>query len=221
MGAPDGYYEGLGWWWSAAAEPPAKSIFPDANGGPGWTKGQIPKTYADTKYDTQGWKLHICVQPAEIEGLFKLLSPMLQKVAHKFAPFEVYATQRTGYAAYQLIGGSKGDDAAGKACVIYPDTPGVIGEIVPKIDLAISTYNAKTERPQRIRPFPGGVKGDLALGVTGFIYTRYGAFSGKLADAKRLYDPISGTTCADPRFDKPFPDFITAIPTEIEAVRRK
>ncbi|MBQ1543153.1 hypothetical protein C5708_06735 [Caulobacter sp. CCUG 60055] len=224
---PLGYYEAMGWWFWMGADMPAKSIFPDDGGGPGWAEGEIPGEFRDTKHDVQGWKLHVCVQPGEIEGLFVALSPLLKTVAHKFAPVDTYNKQSAGYAAYQLISPGHGDGAAGKACVIYPNTPVELAGLVLQIDQAIRNLNAVLTRPIRgrtspgVRPFPGGVKGDLALGSTGFVYTRYGAFSGKLADQNKVYDPIAKQACPDPRFVKPHPDFIKAIPAEIDAVRRR
>lgn len=226
MEPPRGYYEAEGWWMWGAVYTPTKSVFPDAKGGPGWAFGDIPSEFSGSKADAQGWKLHVCVQPGEIEGLFVAISPLLRGFAHKFAPFDTYRTQVAGYAAHQLIGTKGSNDAAGKACAIYPSSPAQIPQIVSMIDQAIRNINIllakpiEGKAPECVRPYPGGVKGDLALGSTGFVYTRYGGFYGKLAKRKRLYDPIGKTTCADPRFIKPYPDFIKAPPNEISGVRR-
>ena len=97
---------------------------------------------------------------------------------------------------------------------------------MPRLDQAIRQFNSAVQRPIRgrashgLRPFPGGVKGDLALGSTGFVYCRYGAFQGALADKGLIYDPVAQDTCPDPRFKKPYPDFIRRVPTEISAVQR-
>ena len=225
---PSGYFSGEGWWWWPAAEMPVKSVFPNDMGGPGWVLGEIPPEFGGGRrgQSVQGWKIHVCCHPEAVEGLFQALSRLLSGVAHKFAPFPIYSQQRTGFTAYRQIGTQLGDSAAGKACVIYPSTPTQIRDLVPRIDHAISQMNIALTRPVRgqrgqgIRPFPGGVKGDLALGRLGFVYTRYGAFQGDLARSEQVYDPIHHTTCADPRFSKPFPDFIKSVPAEIFAVRR-
>lgn len=229
MAPPNGYYDGLGWWFSVEApDPPSQSVFPNKDGGPGWYLGKIPKKHCSSDHDSQGWKIHVCVQPGEIEGLFLALKPALKNYAHKFAPFEIYKTQSTSHKAYQLIGTKKKkDDPIGKACVIYPKSPTEIAQLVPILERNIAAMGRLVSRhidgkdPQQLRPFPGGVKGDLALGTMGFIYTRYGGFTGKLAEDFKLYDPISDDTCDDPRFIKPYPDFIKAIPDEIAGVLRK
>jgi len=231
MAPPKGYFEGEGWWWwlDGASEMPTKSLFPDDNGGPGWRQGDIPDKFGGGRGQTvQGWKIHVCVHPAEIEGLYLAVSELLKQnnLAHKFAPFEIYSAQKTGIKAYKQIGTETGDSAAGKACVIYSKIPDDIRNIVPRLDQAIRQFNAQAKVPVRgmaskgIRPFPGGVKGDLALGTTGFVYCRYGAFQGSLARSNQVFDPINKMCCPDPRFTKPFPDFIKIPPVELTEVRR-
>jgi hypothetical protein len=233
MGVPDGYFESEKWWWwlDGASRMPAKSVFPDKTGGPGWTIGDIPDNFGGGRGETvQGWKIHVCVHPADIEGLFVALSQLLMQnlLAHKFTPFEIYSQQKIGYAAFQRIGTDQGDSAAAKACVIYPPTPTQLGEIVPKLDQAIRQINALArggspvhgKTLKKMRPFPGGVKGDLPLGNTGFVYCRYGAFQGALARSNQVYDPIRNNCCADPRFTRPFPDFVKVPPVELTEVRR-
>jgi hypothetical protein len=63
-----------------------------------------------------------------------------------------------------------------------------------------------------------GVKGDLALGTTGFVYCRYGGFQGQLADKERLYNPDTKETIPDPRFLQPYPNFIKQVPDEIKKI---
>jgi hypothetical protein len=218
MAPPNGYASFEGWWmWTQFTENQS-TIFPDGSGGPGWEEGTIPKSIGLYKtgpgQNVQGWKIHVCAFPTDIEVLFKILSEYLKPMAHKFAPFDVYKEQRTGYAAYQLIGHEGGDSAAGKACVIYPSNPRDLAVVAKTIDQLIQRSGTG------IRPFPGGVKGDLALGSTGFVYCRYGAFWGKLATDNLLYDPIEKKTCKDPRFTSPYPAFIKYIPNEINSVRR-
>ena len=218
----------LNWlfWNGGATYEPTKSIFPDANGGPSWVVGDIPPGMGGARgqKSVQGWKIHVCVFPNAVENLFDAVADLLiiEKLTHKFFPFEPYKKQKTGYKAFQAIGTDKGDAAAGKACVIYPASPEVIAGIVPKIDRAIIVHNEanRHDKQRRCVPFPGGVKGDLALGRTGFVYCRYGAFSGHLADTSQVYDSVSKTLCPDPRFTKPYPPFIREIPTEIRAVKR-
>jgi len=196
---------------------PERSIFPDKLGGSGWAFGDIPDKFGGGKRgkSVQGFKLHICAHPESIQGLFDALHAtlILYQLPHKFAPFQIFSQQQVGHAAFQLIGSDAGDSAAGKACVVYPSNPTDLGLIVPVLDDVI-------RRSPGIRPFPGGVKGDMALGKTGFIYCRYGAFQGDLARQYLVYDPIAGNTCHDPRFIKPLPDFFKYAPGAILAVRR-
>lgn len=228
MGAPQGYFEAEGWWWFEKADMPTKSIFP-IFGGPLWKEGEIPVNCGGgyRGKSVQGWKLHVCVHPEDIEGLFVALYPVLRELPHKFTPFEIYSKQRVGFAAFQLVGKDDGDSAAGKACVIYPSSPTKVKEIVPCLDKAIRQANELAAKPIRgrvskeIRPFPGGVKGDLSLGNTGFVYCRYGAFQGELARKNQVYNPDTKKTCLDPRFNKPFPDFIRVVPIEIKTVLPK
>jgi hypothetical protein len=217
--APEGYFEGEGWWWweDAHAYMPSQSIFPDERGGPRWGVGDIPANFGGGKRgkSVQGFKLHVCVHPEDFDGLFKLLSPLLRsgRLAHKFAPSDIYSKQRIGHTAFQLIGTKDGDSGAGKACVIYPSSPAVLRDVVRGLDGAIKMTSG-------IRPFPGGVKGDYRVGSTGFIYCRYGAFQGELARANKIYDPIDNDTCFDPRFVSPLPSFFKCMPSEIRSVSR-
>ena len=41
----------------------------------------------------QGWKLHVGCAPDQIETLFRVTSPVLTNVSHKYCPFEEYQSQ--------------------------------------------------------------------------------------------------------------------------------
>lgn len=228
MPPPSGYFEALHWWFYQAADVPTHSVFPDQRGGPLWIRGQIPATHRQTRHDSQGWKIHVCVHPEDIGELFQAIGPVLRQrgIAHKFMPFQDYSRLTTGSAAFARIGTPAGESGAGKACVVYPDDPAHLRAIAMEIENAIAQANTMARRPirgvtrQGMRPFPGGVKGDLKIGRSGFVYCRYGGFQGGLADRNEIYDPIADRVMPDPRFTKPYPDFIKSVPSEIMAIRR-
>jgi hypothetical protein len=212
------YYEAQGWWFWAAGKMPEQSILP-VEGGPEWEQGDLPIEFAivgkkskAVHNSIQGWKLHLAVEPEDIPLLYFAVSPVLrlQQVAHKFYPFGGYMEGRDS-----------------KACAIYPETPTQLAEIVPLLDSAIErtrlTMIARRNSSDIIRPWVasvrprhGGVKGDLALGTTGVVHCRYGGFEGTLADQDKVWDPKTEKTFPDPRNIRPFPDFITQVPGEIE-----
>jgi hypothetical protein len=205
------------WWTYTKIFGPDKSIFPDNKGGPKWIKEEIPKKWA--KFNSvQGWKLHICVFPDDIENLFNAISEDLSKVAHKFYPFDEYKKIKYG----STFKNSK--NAIGKACTIYPNDPKHLKSLVDAIDLTLSkkiVANKKKPVKDQLRPYPGGVRGDIALGKTGFIYCRYGAFWGDLANKEKLYNNIQKKLVNDPRSVTPYPDFIKSIPNEIRLCKRR
>jgi hypothetical protein len=227
-----GYRANGSWWmWTPGTnECPNKSIFPDEN-EPYWKMGDIPQKiqeqYADGDPCVQGWKLHLAVNKEDIENLVPVVSPLLKSlgVMHKFSEVEDY---------------KKYDD--GKACAIYPVSPTQLDKIVRKLDVAIGVYNMaanmthkeaakmthkkeeekkgrwvtnNSNNDHKIRRHGSGVRGDLALGNTGVIYCRYGAFTGGLGDDKKLYNPLKDDVCADLRGEVPYPEFIKTVPDEI------
>lgn len=228
MPPPPGYHEAMRWWFYMGADIPTQSVFPDQLGGPRWVAGQIPQTHRVTPYDSQGWKIHVCVHPDNMLELYQTIGDLLRRrnAAHKFMPFQDYSRLTTGSAAFARIGTPAGESGAGKACVVYPTDPVDLRNIATEIDNAITQANALARRPVRgavaqgMRPFPGGVKGDLKIGRSGFVYCRYGGFQGGLADREQIYDPVANQVIPDPRYTKAFPDFIRTIPSEIMAIRR-
>jgi hypothetical protein len=165
----------------------------------------------------QGWKLHICIHPDDVKELFELISPTLknEQVFHKFYPFTAYA--EAGYGRQAQL---DYDAAPGKACVIYPLDPKHLAEIIKSLDEEVIAARSNRADGETLRPYPTGVTGDLALGRSGLMYVRYGGFSGPLAIAHKLYDPLTGSEVPDPRHTRPFPDFIKALPLELVGLRR-
>lgn len=234
----NGYLSKGDWWaWLPSSDNcPTQSTFP-AKSSPYWQTGDIPQKiqeeYSDGELDdpsVQGWKLHLAVDKRDIEKLFTVASPVLKSVGvmHKFSSVESYKEY--------------GDD--GKACTIYPVDPTQLDKIVRQLDTAIGIYNtaakmtcketaytthkeeeqkkfrwvinnSKNKNVHEIRPHNGGVKGDFALGKTGIISCRYGAFTGGLAEAEKLYNPLTDKVCDETRGLVPYPDFIETVPDEI------
>jgi hypothetical protein len=211
-------YQNNGAWWAwlpSSKEGPNQSIFP-ADDSPYWETGDIPQEiqeqYSNGDPCVQGWKLHLALNKEDIEKLFPVVSPILKdlRVMHKFSDVE----------DYKMV-----DD--GKACAIYPVSPTQVDKIVRALDWAIGIHNTKArvtrgkwatnnnDNNNKIRPHSSGVKGDLALGNTGVIYCRYGAFTGGLAEAKKLYNPLKGDLCDETRGEMPYPGFIKTVPDEI------
>jgi len=219
-------YQNHGAWWGwlpLSEECPNKSILP-ADDSPGWKEGDIPQEIqekfaasGDGDPCVQGWKLHIAVDRADIEKLFEVVSPTLRakRIMHKFRNFDEYK-------------GSTDD----KACTIYPISPTQLDEIVPKLDNIIQRSNMSANMMRNrfvkndetinnkynhtIKPLSNGVEGDLALGKTGFIYCRYGAITGGIGRENKLYNPLDGGLCEDPRGKAPYPEFFKKVPDEIE-----
>jgi len=173
--------------------------------------------------NVQGWKLHVGCHPKDFRAFFKLMANylMANQIAHKFLPFSSI-NHPTG----RQVDGRQGE---GKSCVIYPHDPRALRTIVLEVDALIRAENAAHQARQaalgqpttaKIRPYPGGVRGDLAVGSTGFIGTRYGGFKGGLADKGSRFNPFKKSIEADPRLTLPYPPFAANIPAEIRAILR-
>lgn len=213
---PKGYFHALGWCFWPGAEMPERSILPLDELGVKWVKGDVPDV-GSAKRNVQGWKAHVAIHPNDIEHLADVIAPYLQhqRVAHKFYPFDEYKARGFGRTIWTEDSGG-----VGKACVIYPDSPEHLARIVT--DLEARVQEARTDAGAGfLRPYPGGVKGDLPIGPSGLMFLRYGGFSGGLADKGRIYNPWTQSAEVDPRGDKPFPDFIGAIPRELLGLRRR
>ena len=165
----------------------------------------------------QGWKLHICIHPEDIEHLFKVVSPRLKhsRIFHKFCPFDSYEAAGYGMKAFY-----NDDSAPGKACVVYPLAPKHLVKIITDLEGLITAARLNGTSGRTLRPYPGGVRGDLLVGESRLMYIRYGGFWGPLADKGMLYDPTSRGEVPDPRLTKPYPDFIGGLPVELKTLRR-
>ena len=222
------YFEGGGWLFPDAdfAMNPF-STMPHARTPGLWTLEKIPSKRFDQ--NIQGWKIHVCVHPDGQAALFHILSKLLcnARVAHKFLPFSAALRHETGVAAWNRITPTQ-YDGEGKSCVVYPRDPRHLIMMYHWIDGEIRRFNAELaaeaartgQQPDLLRPFPGGVKGDMALGNSGFIYTRYGGFAGSMTmgTRKRVYNPFTGHYEKDPRYERPYPDFAANIPGGIRAL---
>ncbi|MEL6619266.1 MAG: hypothetical protein AAFP16_10350 [Pseudomonadota bacterium] len=204
------------------------SVFPDARTPGAWKLGYIPNKRKGS--EVQGWKIHVAVHPQDQQACFDVLSPLLIRLqaAHKFLPIPVANRHQTGLAAWQQIT-AESNDGEGKSCFVYPRDPGHLSTLVDEIEGAIRLHNATVQwhalhnhdpNPGYMRPFPGGTKGDLKIGKSGFVFTRYGGFRGEMTDPRyqKVYDPFADDYVNDPRYDKPFPAFASNIPGQIRAL---
>ena len=191
------------------------SIFPATRRSPRtWDYGTIPRSAGGNRAgdSIQGWKLHVGCAPDQIETLFRVTSPILTNVSHKYCPFEEYQSQQIKFRDTSEMKGK----APGKAIAIYPRDPRELATYVRLLDEAIETHNILSS--SQLTPYPGGIHGDLELGKTGMLGCRYGGFFGSLARSHMLYNPHNGRNVVDPRFTKFKPDFIRTIPAEISGL---
>ncbi|MEL6522086.1 MAG: hypothetical protein AAFQ66_14045 [Pseudomonadota bacterium] len=165
----------------------------------------------------QGWKLHVGVAPGCAKDLFDAISPKLIEIKafHKFLPFEDYDRIDYGKEFMKMLDKDSGTPA-GKACVIYPQDPDALVRIVRELE---SLLRSAERQSDDFKPYPGGVKGDIQLGDTGYIYTRYGSFWGEYADKFQIYDPESKKGITDLRFERPFPNFVKGVPDGMQQLK--
>lgn len=217
MPPPAGYFAAQNWWFWMDGEMPMQSTLP-VGGGPDWELRYLPERYGKGyARSVQGWKLHLTCHPGDIANLCAATSPVLRRlgVAHKYFPFPAFAQEAVG----------------AKACTIYPSDPDHLAVTVRALRPILTKAVKKAHRGARVvnsqisyssgqlRSAEGGIPGDLRLGAQGFIFCRYGAFAGPLADTRQIYDPVQDTAIADPRGAAYRPAFITAIPLAIYALR--
>ena len=177
----------------------------------------------------QGWKIHVGCHPEDFIDFFVMMSRYLVRndVAHKFLTFDSVNMPCGKEAGH--------DNGEGKSCVIYPSDPRALRLIVLSVEAIIRQENAAAIAncvrrglpiKPKVRPFPGGVKGDLNVGTTGFVAVRYGAFSGRLATKKHpggkgmLFDPFAKVEIPDPRNFRPYPEFAANLPHSVRAIVR-
>ena len=222
------YFNAGGWLLPAAGcEMNPYSTMPHPKTPGMWTLQKVPSKWYDQ--NIQGWKLHVCVHPDGQMALFHILSKLLCRldVAHKFLPFEAAMRHETGVAAWNRIT-PQHYDGEGKSCVIYPKHPRHLITLFHLVDGELRRFNAEVaaeaarngREPDLLRPFPGGVKGDMQLGTSGFIYTRYGGFAGSMTMGKNksVWNPFTESYEKDPRYERPYPAFASNIPGGIRAL---
>ncbi|MEL6564468.1 MAG: hypothetical protein AAFQ59_08485 [Pseudomonadota bacterium] len=170
----------------------------------------------------QGWKLHVGCHPLDMIAFFTTLAPMLNrhKIMHKFNSFATMYGHDVGHNVEYKQG-------EGKTCVIYPDDPKHLVQIVNLVEAEITRANAQYmidtsggTRPA-FRPYPGGVPGDMAVGRTGFVAVRYGGIVGPLPDQSQLFNILERKPEPDPRGVLPYPKFITSVPFEIMQIKAR
>ena len=170
----------------------------------------------------QGWKMHVGCHPLDLISFFTTIAPVLNRhlIQHKFHSFATQYEHEVGYRVDYKQG-------EGKTCVIYPDDPKHLVEIVNLVEAEIVRANAKYmadtsgQVGPAFRPYPGGVPGTMNVGRTGFIGVRYGGFVGPLPDKSELYDIRALDVIPDPRGKTPYPSFITSVPAEIMAIKAR
>ncbi len=168
----------------------------------------------------QGWKMHVGCHPLDMISFFVTLAPVLNrnKIMHKFLSFATMYGHDVGHQVQYKQG-------EGKTCVIYPDDPKHLVEIVNMVDAEIVRANAKYmadtsgQLGPAFRPYPGGVPGTMSVGRTGFIGVRYGGFVGPLPDKSKLFNARKFKVQDDTRGVHPYPDFITTVPSEILQIK--
>ena len=174
------------------------------------------------KGSVQGWKMHVGCHPQDLIAFFTTIAPVLNrhKIQHKFHSFATMYGHETGYRVDYKQG-------EGKTCVIYPDDPKHLVDIVNLVEAEIIRANARYmadtsgQVGPAFRPYPGGVPGTMIVGRTGFIGVRYGGFVGPLPDNSQLYNVRKFKVEADPRGQKPYPDFIKTVPFEILQIKAR
>ena len=170
----------------------------------------------------QGWKMHVGCHPRDLITFFTTIAPVLNrhKIQHKFHSFATEFRHKVGYRVDYKEG-------EGKTCVIYPDDPTHLVQIVNLVEAEIIRANAQYmadtsgQVGPAFRPYPGGVPGTMNVGRTGFIGVRYGGFVGPLPDRSELYDVRKLEVIADPRGKTPYPSFITSVPAEIMLIKAR
>lgn len=219
---PKDYYRASGFWVVSDITMPQESVLPHAQTPGAWVKRLFEnKFFCDRPI--QGWKLHVCVEPMQAEPLFDLLSPLLIRfgIFHKFLPFETAWNQDTSKERSQQLS-RRNNQGEGKNLTIYPKDPLHLNAIVQLIEREVRRYRAETAAdhasqgrpaPAVLRPYPGGTKGNLPIGQTHLVSTRYGCFSGK-----RIYNPFNDSYVGDPRYGQPSPSFASNIPSEIRTL---
>lgn len=122
----------------------------------------------------QGWKIHICGFRDAARVHFQATSQPLidQIVAHEYFPFEEIANLDIGDAEWDHLD----DREKSNSCVFYPKDEVQLNAIVTavneKIMEVVRTSRAAGAHAQ-VKPFSGGVIGDINYGQSGFIFCSY------------------------------------------------
>ncbi|WP_395343876.1 hypothetical protein PN836_004425 [Ningiella sp. W23] len=225
---PKDYRQEKSWWVCTTSKMPDTSVLPDPKTPGAWIMKKFePEHFYDIINHVQGWKLHVNVMPLESEPLFRLLSPLLNnfQVFHKFLPFNLAWNQDISKENFNKVSRSH-NAGEGKNCVIYPEDPEHLSLIVKLIDQSVFDYRQKYAAyqiskglPVRpvLAPFPGGTKGNIPVGNSCLVSTRYGGFT-NTGRRRRLYNNAEDKYVPDYAYGKPFPAFARNIPTPIRAL---
>lgn len=130
---------------------------PLASAGQGYTDSGAFLNYIPKKLPPQGWKIHITASPENAYELAKIILPKLRKwgVNHKV----IYNIDL--YENWMTSGSQRG-----KFITIYPNSEAHSLELVIKIDRLLIGKNLTGL----------AVPGELSVGKSGLIFTRYGSF---------------------------------------------
>ena len=226
---------------------PTESVLPTGNPTTPYKTGEVPALNGQ-KYpvgtldkNVQGFKLHVAIDQRDAKNAFNVLKDVLKDVAHKFIPFD--RINKDDEKTYDM---TKFCTIYPESLDVIEDLVPKIEEALerftyahlplPPLPTATSASSSTTRPtlvrtvrqpslptragPPTIRPLAGGVPTDQALGDSGFVFCRYGTFSGPMANKERVYNPIDKSFVTDDR-SCPFPQWLGPLPPQVSAMRPK
>lgn len=183
-----------------------------------WTK-KMAKEFHDLSSNThdQGWKIHISAMPESAQKIAELVLPAINGLPHQkgeYTSFKIIPTLPLMRALWTFQYVRDKETQPGKFIVLYPESPDHAYELAKKIDGILNkALNEGILQKSDFLPMIG----DVQVGTSGGVYTRFGKFQEgnqltKITpDGQVMPAPSDNSFFRDNEYDDrfhPWPDFM-------------